>query len=239
MVAETEKPAADVSARPARRASLRGRSACRCAISSALRLFQPDQAHPVPQPRRTRRAGLGHPLHQPVPRRADRCARRKPDDAGRDHRGRDRRLGDGRDRFHHHRPERLLELQAGESLPPGPPARQPRIPDQSRARRAGAAAADLADPHPRPHLRQRLQSDPRFPPSLFARPDPALRPAAGRGKGAGLLERAEKFVTGLFRRTDLPVYREPPAAPARAFPKLPRRSAAAPRPWCGSASRAS
>ena len=144
-------------------------------------LFQPDAAHPLPQPRRARRAGRRHPLPQPVPRRADRGARREPDDAGRDHRRRDRRLGDGRDRFDQHRSGKAARA-AGRRKPGARlrPARQPRFPDQSRARRAGAAAADLADPHARPHLRPRRQSAARFAPSLFARPDPALRPAAGR-----------------------------------------------------------
>ena len=100
------------------------------------------------------------------------------------------------------------------------PARQSRFPDQSRARRAGAAAADLADAHARPHLRPRRQSAARFAPSLFARPDPALRPAAGRGGGAGLA-RARPEV----RRRLLPPHRpaglqaSSPAATARPIPR--------------------
>ena len=151
------------------------------ALSRPLHLFEPDPAHPVPQPRGALRAGRRHPLSQPVPRRADRGARRKPDDAGRDHRRRDRGLRDDRDRFDHHRSGEAARA-AGRREPRTRlrPARQPRFPDQSRARRAGAAAADLADPDARAHLRPRRQPAARFAPSLFARPDPALRPAAGR-----------------------------------------------------------
>ena len=50
-------------------------------------------------------------------------------------------------------PDRLLELQAGESYGPlGGGALRPRIPDQPGARRAGAAPARLADQHARAHL---------------------------------------------------------------------------------------
>ena len=50
-------------------------------------------------------------------------------------------------------PDRLLELQAGESYGPSDDgAVRPRIPDQSGARRAGAAPADLADQDARAHL---------------------------------------------------------------------------------------
>ena len=53
-------------------------------------------------------------------------------------------------------PERLLELQAGESYGPNDEALSgTRIPDQSGTRGAGAAAAHLADQHPRAHLRPR------------------------------------------------------------------------------------
>ena len=47
-------------------------------------------------------------------------------------------------------PDRLLELQLGETLDPEEDCA--RLPDQPGARRAGAAAADLADQYPRPHL---------------------------------------------------------------------------------------
>ena len=47
-------------------------------------------------------------------------------------------------------PDRLLELQLGETY--GPDDAIARIPDQSGAGGAGAAAADLADQYPRAHL---------------------------------------------------------------------------------------
>jgi hypothetical protein len=49
-------------------------------------------------------------------------------------------------------PEKLLELQAGTPFTPLS-LDEPRIPDQSGARRAGAAQPDLADAHAGPHLR--------------------------------------------------------------------------------------
>ena len=184
-------------------------------------LFQPDAAHPVPQPCRARRAGHRHSLPQPVPRRADRRARRKPDDAGRDHRRRDRRLGDGRDRFDQHR-SRKAARAAGRREPGARlgPARQPRFPDQSGARRAGAAAADLADPHPRPHLRPRRQSAARFAPSLFARPDPALRSAADRrGRRRRPRQRRRNSSATCSAAPICPSTRSSPAATARPIPK--------------------
>ena len=49
--------------------------------------------------------------------------------------------------------ERLLELQAGESYGPSEEALSGhRVPDQSRAGRAGAAPPGLADQYPRAHL---------------------------------------------------------------------------------------
>ena len=50
-------------------------------------------------------------------------------------------------------PEKLLELQAGESLGPGSDQLDNLdFPDQSGARRAGAQALDFADADARPHL---------------------------------------------------------------------------------------
>ena len=57
------------------------------------------------------------------------------------------------------------------------------FPDQSRARRAGAAPPDLPDQDARAHLRPRRRADPRQPQSLRPRRRAALRPAAaGRGE---------------------------------------------------------
>ena len=70
-------------------------------------------------------------------------------------------------------PDKLLDLQAGQSISPlDQPFEGTRLLDQSGAGRADPAPPDLADPHPRPHLRPRRHADPRFAPPLFARPDP-------------------------------------------------------------------
>ena len=84
-------------------------------------------------------------------------------------------------------PERLLELQAGESYGPSEDSNSGiEFPDQSRARGAGAAPPGLADQDARAHLRPRRRADPRQPQSLRPRRRAALRPAAaGRGE-AGL-----------------------------------------------------
>ena len=78
-------------------------------------------------------------------------------------------------------PDKLLELQAGESIVPQcRPVRQSRFSHQSGKGRPGPAPADLADPHPRAHLRPRRQPAARFAPPLFRWPGSALRSAAGR-----------------------------------------------------------
>ena len=84
-------------------------------------------------------------------------------------------------------PQRLLELQLGETYDPSE-SRQPRarLPDQSGARRAGPAAAGVADQHARAHLRARRHVHPRQPRALRRA---ALRPAAA-GIGAAELLRA-------------------------------------------------
>ena len=64
------------------------------AVLHASELFQPDAAHHLPQRRRPARAGDRHSLSVAVPRRPDRRAHPEPAGAGRDHRHRDRRLGD-------------------------------------------------------------------------------------------------------------------------------------------------
>ena len=118
-------------------------------------------------------------------------------------------------------PERLLELQAGESLPPaaGPldildfPINPERVapvlrrlisPTRIRARIYDRESNLLLDSR---HLYSRgqiLRYD--LPPVEEQQPN--------------LLERAESYLTGLFRRTDLPVYREQPGGTGAAFPEV-------------------
>ncbi|MCG6114986.1 MAG: sensor histidine kinase [Mesorhizobium sp.] len=118
-------------------------------------------------------------------------------------------------------PERLLELQAGQSLPPSavpldslefpinpervaPVLRRLISPTRIRARIYDNDYNLILDSR---HLYSRgqiLRYD--LPPVEEQEP--------------GLLERAEKFVTGLFRRTDLPVYREPTGGTGTGFPEV-------------------
>ena len=73
-------------------------------------------------------------------------------------------------------PERLLELQAGQSYGPSEEALSGlEFPDQSGTGRAGAAPPGLADQYARAHLRPRRRPHPRQPQSLRRA---ALRPAA-------------------------------------------------------------
>ena len=119
-------------------------------------------------------------------------------------------------------PEKLLELQAGESLGPGSDQLDNLdFPINPGARGAGAEAADLADPHARPHLRPRRQSAARFAPSLFARPDPSLRPAAGRrGRAEPLRPRPEIRLRPVSAAPNLPIYHEQPGGNGAAFPEV-------------------
>jgi two-component system, OmpR family, sensor histidine kinase ChvG len=118
-------------------------------------------------------------------------------------------------------PERLLELQAGQSLPPStrpldslefpinpervaPVLRRLISPTRIRARIFDNDFNLILDSR---HLYSRgqiLRYD--LPPVEEVEP--------------GLLERVDKFVTGLFRRTDLPVYREPAGGTGTAFPEV-------------------
>lgn len=118
-------------------------------------------------------------------------------------------------------PERLLELQAGQSLPPSarpldslefpinpervaPVLRRLISPTRIRARIYDNDYNLILDSR---HLYSRGQ---------ILRYD--LPPVEEREPG--FLERAEKFVTGLFRRTDLPVYREPTGGTGTGFPEV-------------------
>lgn len=118
-------------------------------------------------------------------------------------------------------PERLLELQAGQSLPPSarpleslefpinpervaPVLRRLISPTRIRARIYDNDYNLILDSR---HLYSRGQ---------ILRYD--LPPVEEREPG--ILERVEKFVTGLFRRTDLPVYREPAGGTGTGFPEV-------------------
>jgi two-component system sensor histidine kinase ChvG len=118
-------------------------------------------------------------------------------------------------------PERLLELQAGESLPPGsgaldslhfpinpervaPVLRRLISPTLTRARIFDRDASLLLDSR---HLYSRgpiLRYD--LPPII--------------SQDVGFLERIERFVIGLFQRSSLPVYYEQPGGSGTAFPEV-------------------
>ncbi len=126
-------------------------------------------------------------------------------------------------------PERLLELQAGESLPPAndqldsldfpinpervaPVLRRLISPTRTRARIYDRDANLLLDSR---HLYSRgqvLRYD--LPPVTEEEPN--------------LIDRMQKFVTDLFRRTDLPVYYEQPGGSGAAFPEVMNALAGAP-----------
>ena len=84
---------------------------------------------------------LGHPLSQPVPRRADRRQGAEPAHARRDHRPRHRRFRDGRHRRSQLDPEKLLELDQGQ-------ARRRRRRSASSLEFADRPRAGRADPAP-------------------------------------------------------------------------------------------
>jgi len=118
-------------------------------------------------------------------------------------------------------PEKLLELQAGESLGPGsdqldsldfpinpervaPVLRRLISPTRTRARIYDRDANLLLDSR---HLYSRgqiLRYD--LPPVDQEEPD--------------LVERVQKLISGLFRRTDLPIYKEQPGGNGAAFPEV-------------------
>ena len=183
--AEAERPGAE--ARASRAQALRRDPAAAAFGLGIFRLaefLQPHPPHRLPQSRRPGRAGRRHSLSLAVPRRPDRRARAEPAGAGRDHRRRHRRLGDGRNRRHHHRSRPAARIAGRRELRAvRRGAIRHRIPDQSGARRAGAAPPGLADQDARAHLRPRRRADPRQPQSLRPRRRAALRPAAaGRRK---------------------------------------------------------
>ncbi len=118
-------------------------------------------------------------------------------------------------------PEKLLELQAGESLPPGserldsldfpinpervaPVLRRLISPTRTRARIYDRDANLLLDSR---HLYSRGQ--------ILRYNLPGTEP-----EERGVLERAGDAVTGLFRRTDLPVYTETPGGGGQSYPEV-------------------
>jgi len=117
-------------------------------------------------------------------------------------------------------PEKLLELQAGESLPPGtnnldlqfpinpervaPVLRRLISPTLTRARIFDRDASLLLDSR---HLYSRGQIL-RY----------SLPPVAD--EEVGVLKRIEKFIIGLFQRSNLPVYHEQPGGSGTAYPEV-------------------
>jgi two-component system sensor histidine kinase ChvG len=119
-------------------------------------------------------------------------------------------------------PEKLLELQAGESLPPdsgqldslhfpinpervAPVLRRLLSPIDTRGRIFDRDASLLLDSRALYSRGQILRYN--------------LPPVAGE-EDLGLLRRIEKFLVGVFARSDLPVYRETPGGSGTAFPEV-------------------
>ena len=118
-------------------------------------------------------------------------------------------------------PEKLLELQAGESLGPGsdqldsldfpinpervaPVLRRLISPTRTRARIYDRDANLLLDSR---HLYSRGQ--------ILRYDLPSMDEEV-----PGILDNVQRFITGLFRRTDLPLYREQPGGNGSAFPEV-------------------
>ena len=121
-----------------------------------------------------------HHLSVAVPRRPDRRAHSKFAGAEPDHRRRDRRLGDGRDRFlDHHQSGHAAQPAARPKLRPvrGCALRH-RFSDQSRARGADLEAPDFADQDAGADLRPRRRALGRQPQPVRPRRHFAFRLAA-------------------------------------------------------------
>src|SRR5690606_10867509 len=119
-------------------------------------------------------------------------------------------------------PEKLLELQAGESLPPdsgqfdslhfpinpervAPVLRRLLSPTDTRGRIFDRDASLLLDSR-----------------ALYSRGQ-ILRynlPPVAQEEDPGVLKRVEKLLVGLFAPSDLPIYREPPGGSGTAFPEV-------------------
>ena len=133
-------------------------------------------------------------------------------------------------------PERLLELQAGESYGPSDEALLwHRIPHQPGACRAGAAPPRLADQDARAHLRPRRRAHPRQPQSLRPRRRAAFRSAAADGGKAGHhgARISSRCAAGSAAATCRST-RSSGRKTARAIRRYSRRSTACRRAWCAS-----
>ena len=203
-------------------------------------LLQPHPPHRLPQSRRPGRAGHRRALSLAIPRRPDRRARAEPAGAERDHRRRDRRLRHGRNRLHHHRSRPAAGIAGRRKLRPvRRRALRHRIPDQSGARRAGAAPAGLADQDARAHLRPRRRADPRQPQSLRPRRRAALRPAAAeRGKARPHGARLHRHAPLVRARRSSALQRARPGERQGLSGSRRRRSTACMPAWCASTTAA-
>ena len=96
-----------------------------------------------------------------------------------------------------------------------------RLPDQSRARRAGAAPPGVADQDARAHLRSRRRADPRQPQSLRPRRRAALRPAAAERRAARPARaRLHRACAAGSARGDLPLYHELGPENGKGYPEV-------------------
>ena len=148
-------------------------------------LLQPHPPHRLAESRGPDRAGGEHSLSLAIPRRPDRCPRRKPAVDRRGDRARDRRDRHHRKPRAHHRPGPPARPQARRKLR----AVRRRLVgagflDQSGTHRAGAARPGLADQDARPHLRSRRRADPRQPQPVRPRRRHALRTGAALDRKA-------------------------------------------------------
>ena len=136
-------------------------------------------------------------------------------------------------------PDRLLDLKPGETYRRAGRIFRARFSDQSGARRAGAAHADLADQDPRPHLRPRRRADPRQP-QPYGRGD-VLRfelPPPSSEK-PGIAERAMIAIRTWLNRGDLPLYRELGPENGNGYEEVAQRARTArSAAWCASTSAA-
>ncbi len=119
-------------------------------------------------------------------------------------------------------PEKLLELQAGQSMPPGGDQLDSLdFPINPGTRGAGAEAPDLADAHARAHLRPRRQPAARFASiSIRAARSCTTTCRRWRSRTRASSRASRRWFSGLFRRSDLPVYYEQPGGSGAAYPEV-------------------
>ena len=113
---------------------------------------------------------VGHPLPQPVPRGPDRGPGPEPADPGRDHRGRDRRLGLGGHRHDPHRSRQAAPAAGRRERPDGgiAAARLLAEPREGGAAAVGASMSPTGN-RARVYDQRGRPPDPRLPPPLFKR----------------------------------------------------------------------